>query len=74
MKTHDSLPHTLTHTNKPTNNTVQCPLSSDSYGLGASLLANLTALVLQLNSGSLTLLVGWLGQLAPEVFAARIVR
>jgi hypothetical protein len=53
---------------------MQCPLSGDSYGLGASLLGALTVLVLKLNSGSLTLLMGWLGQLRPEVFAARIVR
>jgi hypothetical protein len=53
---------------------MQCPLVSDSCGLGASLLGALTVLVLKLNSGSLKLLVGWLGQLRPEVLAARIVR
>lgn len=53
---------------------LQCPLASDSYGLGASLLGSLTVLVLKLNKGSTLLLMTWLGQLKPEVFAARIVR
>ncbi|WIA14643.1 hypothetical protein OEZ85_003147 [Tetradesmus obliquus] len=50
------------------------PLNSDVHGLGGVLLGLLTVLVLKLNSSSLRMLLGWLGQLKPEVFAARVVR
>lgn len=53
---------------------LQNPLNSDVHGLGSVLLGLLTALVLRLNGGSLRLLLGWLGQLKPEVFGARVVR
>ncbi|WIA34826.1 hypothetical protein OEZ86_013124 [Tetradesmus obliquus] len=53
---------------------LQSPLNSDVHGLGGVLLGLLTVLVLKLNSSSLRMLLGWLGQLKPEVFAARVVR